>query len=91
MLNPTQILLIAVVSVLTVILAIIGIQIFYILREGRRSIEKVNKMLDDVGSITSSVAKPIINLSSSISSFSGITGLLSWIFKKKNKEEKEDE
>jgi len=91
MLNPTQILLIIVVSVLTVILAIIGMQIFYILREGRRSIEKVNKMLDDVGSITSSVAKPIINLSSSISSFSGITGLLSWIFKKKNKEEKEDE
>ncbi len=91
MLNPTQILLIAVVSVLTVILAIIGMQIFYILREGRRSIEKVNKMLDDVGSITSSVAKPIINLSSSISSFSGITGLLSWIFKKKNKEGKEDE
>jgi len=47
MLSVTQILLIFVVSVLTVILAIIGIQVFLILKESRHSIEKVNKMLDD--------------------------------------------
>ncbi len=91
MLAPTQILLIVVVSVLAVILAFIGIQVFYILREGRRSIEKVNKILDDAGDISESIAKPISSLSSSISGLSGITGLLNWVFKKRKGKEENDE
>ena len=91
MLTPTQILLIVVVSALAVILALIGIQVFYILREGRRSIEKVNKILDDAGDISESIAKPISSLSSSISGLSGITGLLNWVFKKRKVKEENDE
>lgn len=92
MLSVTQILLIFVVSVLTVILAIIGIQVFLILKESRHSIEKVNKMLDDAGKISESIAKPIASLSGSLSGLSGITGILNWIFKKKKeKSENEDD
>ncbi len=93
MLSPTQILLIIVVSVLTAILAVIGTQVVYILRESRRSIEKVNKMLDDAGKVSEAIAKPIASLSNSIGGLSGLAGFFSWLIsrKKKNQEEKKDE
>jgi len=93
MLSPTQILLIIVVSVLTAILAIIGIQVVYILRESRRSIEKFNKILEDAGTVSASIAKPIASLSNSIGGLSGLTGFFSWLInrRKKNGEEKKDE
>ena len=93
MLNPTQILLIIVVSVLTAILAAIGLQVFNILKESRRSIEKVNKILDDAGKVSEAVTKPITSLSNSLGSLSGLGGLFSWLInrRQKNKEEKKDE
>lgn len=62
MLDLSQILLVIVITTLTILLAFIGVQIIYILREVRRSIEKVNKMLDDAGMITESIAHPIAGL-----------------------------
>ncbi|MCJ7829660.1 hypothetical protein MUP50_01035 [Patescibacteria group bacterium] len=93
MLSPTQILLIIVVSVLTAILVVIGFQVVYILRESRRSIEKVNKMLDDAGKVSEAITKPIVSLSNSLGSLSGLTGFFSWLInrRKKNGEEKKDE
>ena len=93
MLSPTQILLIIVVSVLSSVMAVIGIQIFLMLKEGKRSIEKFNKILDDAVTISSSITKPIASLSSSFTNFSGITGVLGWLFnrKKKTEGEKKDE
>ena len=49
MTEATQILLITVITVLTIILTVIGIQIIYILREFRRTVEKINKILDEGG------------------------------------------
>jgi ABC-type sulfate transport system permease component len=99
MLSPTQILIIIVVSILTVVLAIIGVQVFLILKEGKRSVEKVNKMLDDAGSISSAVTKPITSLFNSVGNFPGFGGLLGWLINRKkkregqkeNQEEKKDE
>ncbi|MCJ7804343.1 hypothetical protein MUP35_01225 [Patescibacteria group bacterium] len=91
MLSPTQILLIIVVSVLTAVLAVIGIQVFLILREGRRSVEKVNKMLDDAGTISSAVTKPIASLFNSIGGFSGFSGILGWLINRKKKKQDQGE
>ncbi len=66
MTDTTQILLISVITVLTILLTVIGIQIVYILKEFKRSMEKVNKILDDAGIASNAVAK-------SISGFSGIS------------------
>ncbi|MBU3957222.1 hypothetical protein KKI19_03065 [Patescibacteria group bacterium] len=88
MIDNTQLLLIAVVTVLTVLLAIIGVQVFFILREIRESIKKFNKMLDDAGTISESVARPIASLSSSITGVSGIAGLLGWLSQRKEKSKK---
>ena len=88
MIDNTQLLLIAVVTVLTVLLAIIGVQVFFILREIKESIKKFNKMLDDAGTISESVARPIASLSSSITGVSGIAGLLGWLSQRKEKSKK---
>ena len=93
MLSPTQILLIIVVSVLTAVLAVIGIQVFLILKEGKRSMEKVNKILDNAGKVSEAITKPITSLSGSLGSLSGLGGLFSWLInrRKKTEEEKKDE
>lgn len=52
----------AIVS-LTVVFIFLGIQLYKILGEGKKSIEKMNKMLDDMGIITGSIAKPISDAS----------------------------
>ena len=88
MIDTTQLLLIAVVTVLTVLLTIIGVQVFFILKEIKRTIEKMNKMLDDAGLISESIARPIASLSSSITGVSGIAGLLGWLSQRKKKSKK---
>lgn len=90
MITPIQILLIVVVVTLTVILSVIGIQVFFILKEFRESMKKTNKILDDAGEISESISKPISALSNSIVGFSGITGLLGWLRNRK-KGDKTDE
>ncbi|HUV42740.1 MAG TPA: hypothetical protein VMY36_02420 [Patescibacteria group bacterium] len=89
MIDTTQILLIAVVTVLTALLTIIGVQVFFILKEIKRTIEKFNKMLDDMGLISESVARPIASLSSSITGVSGVAGLFGWLAKMRERPKKE--
>jgi phosphoglycerate-specific signal transduction histidine kinase len=89
MIDTTQILLIAVVTVLTALLTIIGVQVFFILKEIKKTIEKFNKMMDDMGLISESVARPIASLSNSITGVSGIAGLFGWLAKMKDKSKKE--
>ena len=63
MLDPIQILFIVVVTTLTILLVIIGIEVFRILREAKKTVERVNNVLTDVETITSSVATPVQKLS----------------------------
>lgn len=64
MTDPAQTALFLVIIVLTILLVVLGIQVFFILRELRKTIEKANKVLDDTGTITESVSRPIASLSS---------------------------
>jgi hypothetical protein len=63
MIDPAQTVLFIVVVILTILLIVLGIQVFFILRGLRKTIEKVNKVLDDTGVITESVSKPISSFS----------------------------
>lgn len=63
MIDPAQTVLFLVVVILTILLIVLGIQVFFILRGLRKTIEKANKVLDDTGVITESVSKPISSLS----------------------------
>lgn len=82
MLDTAQVVLLFVVIVLTVLLVILGIQVFFILRELRHTLNKANKVLEDTGSITESVSGPIATVSALMSGVK--TGaLIAGLLKKK--------
>lgn len=62
--DSAQIILIIVIILLTVLLAVLGIQVFFILKEFRKTVSKANKVLDNTSVITQSVSAPISSLSS---------------------------
>ena len=63
MIDPAQTVLFIVIIVLTLLLIVLGVQVFFILRELRSTVAKANKVLDDTGVITESVTGPIATLS----------------------------
>lgn len=64
MIDPVQLVLLIVILVLTVLLVVLGIQIFFILKELRQTISKTNKVLDNADSITENIDVPLSALSS---------------------------
>lgn len=50
MLDTAQLLLIAVIVILTILLLVLGVQTFFILTEFRQTVNKANKLLDDIKS-----------------------------------------
>lgn len=61
--DPAQTALFLVIIVLTILLLVLGIQVFFILRELRKTVTKANRVLDKTNSITESVSAPISSLS----------------------------
>lgn len=53
------ILLAAVITSLTVVLVIIGIEFFAILKEMKKSVEKMNTIIDDTHTVTHTVASTV--------------------------------
>ena len=74
--EPTQILLAVVVTILTGLLVFVGVQVFLILREMQKTLQKLNKILDDAGIVTDSVVKPIIGVANFVEGMKGIKGIL---------------
>lgn len=64
MLDPVQTILLFVIVVLTVLLFVLGIQVFFILRELRKTVSTANKVLEDTSVITQSVSGPVSSLTS---------------------------
>lgn len=79
MIDTVQLVLLFVIVTLAVLLIVLGIQIFFILRDFRRTITKANKVLDNTELITENIAQPvsfITNLFGGGQSFSVLTKLL---------------
>lgn len=64
MIDPAQTALFIIIVVLTILLVVLGAQVFFVLKVLRTTLDKLNKVLDDAGLITESVSKPISSLSS---------------------------
>lgn len=93
MLDPIQILLTVVITTLTVLLVIIGIEVFQILKELKKMMEKFNKIADDAHTISHSIATPIeeasgfiMGLKKGVNFFKAISHL----FEKEDEEEKNE-
>ena len=85
MVDVFQVILVMVVTTITVLLVIMGVQVYNILKEFRETIKKVNKMLDDFGMVSESISRPIASLSDVLTGASGVTGILSWLTNRKKK------
>lgn len=86
----TQILLVSVVLVLTVILTLVGIEVFLIFREARRAIQKINKILDEVVVLSGSVSKQVTNVSELVATIKTIFDFVKVFFKKEKLKEKNE-
>jgi hypothetical protein len=64
MIDSVQLILLLVIVTLTLLLVILGIQVFYILRDVRQTIKKTNKILDNAENITEGIEGPISAISS---------------------------
>jgi hypothetical protein len=61
--ETTQLVIIIVSITLTALLVLLGIQLFFILKELRLSVHKINKMLDDMGKVSGTVSSSLVNMS----------------------------
>ncbi len=86
--DVTQILLITVVGVLTLLLLLLGIQVFFILREVKNTLSKANKVLDDAGVISGSISRPVESLSTIMSGVKLGSLVASFLSKTMDKHEK---
>lgn len=88
MTDPAQILLFIVILTLTILLLVLGIQVFFILRDLRHTISKANKVLDNTSEITQSVSAPISSLSGVLMGLKSGAKFANFLKKIKEKEEK---
>jgi len=79
--EPVQIVLLLVIVILTIVLSSLGIQVFFILREIKRSVEKTNKILDDAGVITESIAAPVSTVSTLVMNIKTGVTFVNWLKK----------
>lgn len=63
MIDLVQLVLLTVIIILTLLLVFLGIQVFFILGEVRKTVSKTNGILDKADSITESVKTPLSALS----------------------------
>lgn len=91
MIDPAQTVLIAVIAVLTILLLVLGVQVFFILKELRKTLGKANKVLDDAGVISESVSGPISNLSNMASGLKLGSVIASLLTRKKKKRREDDD
>ncbi len=86
-----QVALFVVIIVLAILLLALGIQVFFILREFRKTVSKANKVLDNTEVITQSVSAPMSSLSGIVSGIKSVAPILG-LFKRfisKDKENKD--
>ena len=76
MTNGLQILLAAVISSLTVVLVFIGIEFFLILKEMKKTVEKMNLIIDDTHTVTHTVANTVEETAGFISGIKKGAGLV---------------
>ena len=72
MITMTQALLIAVVVILTVLLTLIGIQIYQVLLEFKKASRLLNQILDNAAQVSQTFSQSAINFSTLLSGLSAI-------------------
>ncbi len=82
--ESTQILLFAVISVLTIVMVVIGYQVFMILGEIRKMLQKFNKVVDSTVNMSTSLSKSLTNINGFTEGMKTVMGIFN-VFRKKEK------
>lgn len=82
--ESTQILLFAVISVLTIVMVVIGYQVFMILGEIRKMLQKFNKVVDSTVNMSTSLSKSLTNINGFTQGVKTVMGIFN-VFRKKEK------
>lgn len=61
--DPVQITIIVISFILTTLIVVLGVQVWFILKEIRVSMQKMNKMLDDAGKVSGAVSEGVVGMS----------------------------
>jgi len=72
MIITAQVLLIVVVVILTVLLTLIGIQIYQVLLEFKKASRLLNQILDNTAQVSQTFSQSVINFSTLLSGLSAI-------------------
>lgn len=75
-------LLFGVVTVLTVLLVAVGIQVFFILRDLKKALEKINKILEDASFVSQALSRPVAGISSFVEGLKGLRDLVDFVSQK---------
>jgi hypothetical protein len=87
MIDAVQAVLLFVIVLLTIILIILGIQVFFILKDFRKTIVKANRILDTADEITENVAQPLSFLSTFLVSTRSLSAISKVLKTKKHRDE----
>lgn len=86
--EPVQVLLFTVVSILTGLLLAVGIQVFIVLHEARKTISKINRILEKAEDISDAVSRPIRGITDFMDGVRNLKGLVDMLIDKHDKSSK---
>ncbi len=78
----TQILLFIVVGILTVLLVAVGVQVMIILFQAHKTMQKLNKFLEDANVISSSVARPVAGVANFLEGLKSMKSIVELVSEK---------
>ncbi len=88
--DTAEVVLLFVLAIIAMLLVVLGVQVFFILRELRQTVSKANKVLDDTGMITESVSGPLTKLSSLAAGVKAGTAIASFFARRSEKSKEPD-
>lgn len=77
----TQSIILSIIIVLAIFLVVVGVQVFFTLKELRKSLKKANKLMDDADDIISQVKKPIETAGNLVTALTAGAGIAHFIKK----------
>jgi len=83
--DTTQIVLLSVIIVLSIFLVVLGVQLFFVLKDLRKSLSRMNRLFDDADQLVSEVKKPIAKASNLFMAFSTGASIVNILKKGKRK------
>lgn len=85
--DTTQIILFAVIIVLAIFLVALGFQAFFVLRDTRKALGRMNRLLDDADDLVGQVKKPIQSAGNFVTALTAGAGIAHFLNRGKGSKE----